>query len=125
MDWLVRHDTEVKSLHMTLVDVHPASLARVVVILSLLQQILDLNRQNRDESTKKEVELYATIFFVYTSMVMPDYCCEMWVFIDELQCTLVLNSLLVRPQSYSDRKDLGSTTTPSYTRTITLCTFGS
>lgn len=81
MDWSVRHDIlEVQNLHITMVDVHPASLARVLVILSLLQQIVDLDRQNRDESTEKEIELYATIFFIYTSMVMPDYCCQRWAF---------------------------------------------
>jgi hypothetical protein len=86
MDWTVRHTIEVENLHMTLVDIHPASLARVIVILSLLQQILNLDRQNREEATEKEIELYATIFFVYTSMVMPDYCCDMWVFVNEISC---------------------------------------
>ena len=62
--------------HCTLIDVHPASLARVLVVLSLLGQILE-TRRNGD--TTRGIELFATLFYVYTAMVMPTYCHQMYV----------------------------------------------
>lgn len=60
--------------HFTLIDVHPASLARVLIVLSLLGQILE-TRRNGD--TARGIVLFATLFYVYTAMVMPSYCHQM------------------------------------------------
>lgn len=61
-------------VHITLIDVHPASLARVLVVLSLLGQILE-TRQRGD--TARGTELFATLFYVYTALLMPGYCHQM------------------------------------------------
>ncbi|KIM41915.1 hypothetical protein M413DRAFT_71143 [Hebeloma cylindrosporum] len=55
-------------VHLTLMDIHPAPLARNLVIFSLLDQI----RLSKDSS--KRVELHAALFYLYTSIIMPDYC---------------------------------------------------
>jgi hypothetical protein len=61
-------------VHLTLMDIHPAPLARILVIFSLLDQI----RLSKDSS--KRVELHAALFYLYTSVLMPDYCHQMLVF---------------------------------------------
>lgn len=68
--------TDQLSVHMTLIDIHPATLARVIVIFALLQQILVARTKNEKS---KVVELHATLFYLYISTVMPDYCCQLWV----------------------------------------------
>ncbi|KDR74925.1 hypothetical protein GALMADRAFT_269119 [Galerina marginata CBS 339.88] len=55
-------------VHMLLVDIHPAALARVVLIFELLWQIL------LSENSIERLELKATLFFLYLSVVMPEYC---------------------------------------------------
>lgn len=60
-------------VHLTLMDIHPAPLARILVIFSLLDQI----RLSKDSS--KRVELHAALFYLYTSVLMPDYCHQMLV----------------------------------------------
>ncbi|KDR74060.1 hypothetical protein GALMADRAFT_269552 [Galerina marginata CBS 339.88] len=59
------------TVHMTLMDIHPATLARVIVILAILHQILQTRLSN---DKIKRVELHATLFYLYTSMLMPEYC---------------------------------------------------
>jgi hypothetical protein len=61
-------------VHLTLMDIHPATMARILVIFSLLDQI----RLSKDSS--KRVELHAALFYLYTSVLMPDYCHQMSVF---------------------------------------------
>ncbi|KAF8970584.1 hypothetical protein BDZ97DRAFT_1753793 [Flammula alnicola] len=59
------------TVHMTLVDVHPASLARIIIVLALLRQILEV-RLSEDKT--RRLELYTSLFYLYTSMLMPSYC---------------------------------------------------
>ncbi|KAF8968714.1 hypothetical protein BDZ97DRAFT_2056141 [Flammula alnicola] len=59
------------TVHMTLMDVHPASLARIIIVLALLRQILEA-RLSKDNA--RRLELYTTLFYLYTSMLMPNYC---------------------------------------------------
>ena len=56
-------------------DIHPATLARILVIFSLLDQI----RLSKD--SQKRVELHAALFYLYTSVLMPDYCHQLLVFL--------------------------------------------
>lgn len=62
------------SVHMTLIDIHPATLARVIVVFSLLHQILHARVTN---DNARKVELHATLFYLYTTMLMPAYCRKM------------------------------------------------
>ncbi|CAA7262627.1 unnamed protein product [Cyclocybe aegerita] len=55
----------------TLVDIHPATLARTLVMLRLLQLIMGF-RGSRDKILL--AELHATLFYVFNAMVMPEYC---------------------------------------------------
>ncbi|KAH6888964.1 hypothetical protein BKA70DRAFT_1442577 [Coprinopsis sp. MPI-PUGE-AT-0042] len=57
-----------KRLHLTLFDVHPSSAAKLVVIFQLLHDI----RTSKDPEEK--TELYATLTYLYSSIVMPPYC---------------------------------------------------
>ncbi|KAF9480632.1 hypothetical protein BDN70DRAFT_877325 [Pholiota conissans] len=59
------------NVHMTLLDIHPATLARLAIMLSILQQIIEARKKN---NVTKVVELHATIFYLFTTMLMPDYC---------------------------------------------------
>lgn len=66
--------TNAHEVRMTLMDVHPASLARVIVVISLIQQILH-TRLSKD--TARSTELFTTLFYVYAAHLMPDYCRQM------------------------------------------------
>ncbi|KAF9529061.1 hypothetical protein CPB83DRAFT_853145 [Crepidotus variabilis] len=57
--------------HFTLVDVHPAALARVVIIFALLQQIGQIRDSSHSHST---IELLATAFYIHTAVIMPEVC---------------------------------------------------
>jgi hypothetical protein len=57
-----------KRFHLTLIDIHPSSIARILLILQLLQNI----RSTKDANEK--MELYATVTFIYVALVMPPYC---------------------------------------------------
>ncbi|KAF9480633.1 hypothetical protein BDN70DRAFT_600662 [Pholiota conissans] len=57
--------------HMTLLDIYPTTLARFTIMLSLLQQILEEREKN---NITKVVELHATLFYIYSTVLMPDYC---------------------------------------------------
>jgi hypothetical protein len=59
---------------MTLVDIHPATLARLTIMWSIFQQILEARQKNNNT---KITELHATLFYLYTTMLMPDYCRQM------------------------------------------------
>ncbi|KAF9558523.1 hypothetical protein CPC08DRAFT_763920 [Agrocybe pediades] len=65
------HKTQTISAHMTLIDIHPATLARLAIVLKILHEIVATHRTN-DE--KKRTELHTTLFYVYTAMLMPEYC---------------------------------------------------
>ncbi|KAF8962201.1 hypothetical protein BDZ97DRAFT_1130396 [Flammula alnicola] len=60
-------------LHMTLVDIHPATLARTLIVLALVLRIIE-TRRNEGLQSQLELELHTTLFYVYMSLVMPEYC---------------------------------------------------
>lgn len=82
------------SVHMTLIDIHPATLARVIVIFSLIHQIL---RARVSKDNAKKVELHATLFYVYTTMLMPSYCRQMYVFLKKKSFSTTQSSDLRHP----------------------------
>jgi hypothetical protein len=55
---------------MTLVDIHPVQLAKVILILYLL---LEVEKSERDE---EKSAIYAVISYMYKSMLVPRYCCK-------------------------------------------------
>ncbi|KJA21534.1 hypothetical protein HYPSUDRAFT_41905 [Hypholoma sublateritium FD-334 SS-4] len=63
--------TNAFEVRLTLMDIHPASLARVIVVISLIQQVLHA-RLSKD--TARTTELFTTLFYVYATYLMPDYC---------------------------------------------------
>ncbi|KAH9476906.1 hypothetical protein JR316_0010822 [Psilocybe cubensis] len=68
-----KNETDRLSVHMTLVDIHPATLARVIVIFALLDKILVARTKNDQTSVD---ELHSTLLYLYISIIMPDYCCQ-------------------------------------------------
>ena len=56
-------------VHITLLDIHPTTLARDLCIFALLEQLLDT-----PNSKEKEAEIKATIFYAYLGVIMPSYC---------------------------------------------------
>ncbi|TFK37607.1 hypothetical protein BDQ12DRAFT_684969 [Crucibulum laeve] len=64
-------------VHMTLLDVHPATLARVLVVLYLVHLIEECNAGKKTTMLKTQptlFELQLTLFYMYTSLAMPSYC---------------------------------------------------
>lgn len=59
-----------KPAHMTLIDIQPASVARVIMVLSLLHQIAEAQLH---KDTDKRLLLYTTLFYLYSALLMPDY----------------------------------------------------
>jgi len=65
--------SDIPQLHLTLVEIHPATLARTLLIFELIERIsLAVNPM-------KELELETTLFYLYVSLAMPGYCEDMWV----------------------------------------------
>ncbi|KAF5319697.1 hypothetical protein D9619_008661 [Psilocybe cf. subviscida] len=65
-----KRSTAELAIHLTLVDVHPAPLARTLVVFALLQKILTA-KANGDEG--QYILLHATLFYMYNWHFMPDY----------------------------------------------------
>ncbi|KAF8876824.1 hypothetical protein BD779DRAFT_1695306 [Infundibulicybe gibba] len=57
-------------LHFNLLDIHPAPLARDLCVMLLLDQLLNVGK---DDATEK-AEILTTIFYIYVAVVMPSYC---------------------------------------------------
>ncbi|KAJ7068905.1 hypothetical protein B0H15DRAFT_139954 [Mycena belliarum] len=57
-------------VHITLLDIHPAALARDLCILLLLDQLVDTPTDN---STMR-AEILSTMFYTFAAAVMPEYC---------------------------------------------------
>lgn len=56
-------------LHITLVDIHPAAVARLMVVFALLQKSIQPGLSETDR-----LELEAIIFFTWGSYLIPDFC---------------------------------------------------
>jgi hypothetical protein len=65
--------SDIERLHLTLVEIHPATLARTLLIFELIERI------SLAENPMNELELETTLFYLYVSLAMPDYCEDMWV----------------------------------------------
>ena len=65
--------SDIPRLHLTLVEIHPATLARTLLIFELIERI------SLAENPVKELELETTLFYLYVSLAMPRYCEDMWV----------------------------------------------
>jgi hypothetical protein len=59
-----------ESLHLTLLDIHPVTIAKLLLIFHLLDEID--NASTEDD----KLELLATLTFMYMSMIMPDYAVQ-------------------------------------------------
>ncbi|KAF8962202.1 hypothetical protein BDZ97DRAFT_1920671 [Flammula alnicola] len=60
-------------IHLCLVDIHPATIARTLVMLAIIEKVLQ-TRKSGDET--RRAELHATLFYVLMAALMPDYCCK-------------------------------------------------
>lgn len=58
---------------MTLLDIHPASLSRVMLILALIRKSMTIR------SVTAKLELEATAFYIWSTFLMPDYCAKLYV----------------------------------------------
>ncbi|KAF6758074.1 hypothetical protein DFP72DRAFT_889855 [Ephemerocybe angulata] len=65
---LKRHE-KTPTMHLTLVDIHPATLARVMLVFALIRKLLRIPR-----SDERRLDYETTIFYMYTTILMPDYC---------------------------------------------------
>ncbi|KAJ7483291.1 hypothetical protein FB451DRAFT_1234002 [Mycena latifolia] len=57
-------------IHITLLDIHPAVLARDLCMLLLLDQLVD----TPDVSSTTKAEILSTMFYTFAGVVMPEYC---------------------------------------------------
>jgi hypothetical protein len=55
-------------VHVTLLDIKEHALARDLVVVFLLSKIMTCT------DTVEKLELQATVFYLYTALVMPQYC---------------------------------------------------
>ena len=58
-------------VHFALLDIHPTTLCRVLVALMLLDDLL-----NENHTSTEVIEIKATLFYVYTAVLVPSYCFE-------------------------------------------------
>ena len=56
--------------HMTALDIHPAVIARNLVLLLLLDQLV----VGQDITPEIKVEIIATYMYAFLGVFMPDYC---------------------------------------------------
>ncbi len=56
--------------HLTLLDIHDATIARDLSLLMLLHDL------NRTKDPMSRVEINATLMYMFTGMAMPSYCHE-------------------------------------------------
>ncbi|KAJ7891947.1 hypothetical protein B0H13DRAFT_2529459 [Mycena leptocephala] len=79
-------------VHVTLLDIKEHALARDLVVVFLLSKIMTCN------DTVEKLELQATVFYLYTALVMPQYChrrfCDA---AEEIQSKLVETGNKLRP----------------------------
>ncbi|KAJ7609070.1 hypothetical protein FB45DRAFT_945295 [Roridomyces roridus] len=57
-------------VHFTLLDIHPAALARDLCMLMLLNQVMGTPPQRAET----RAEIFATMFYTFAGVVMPEYC---------------------------------------------------
>lgn len=58
-------------MHLTLFDIYPATLARVMLMFALMRRA-----RQCDGDLRSEIE--ASVFYLSTTMLMPGYCHEMY-----------------------------------------------
>ena len=63
---------DIPRLHLTLLEIHPATVARTLLIFELIELI------SLTENPLEELELETTLFYLYVSLAMPGYCEDMW-----------------------------------------------
>lgn len=63
--------SDIPRLHLTLVEIHPATLARTLLIFKLIERI------SLAENPVKELELETTLSYLYVSLAIPGYCEDM------------------------------------------------
>jgi len=62
---------ELTNTHLTLVDIHPATLARTAVMFSIMYDIMSTSVVG---DRTRRAELYATLMYLFAGMIIPDYC---------------------------------------------------
>ncbi|KAF8968697.1 hypothetical protein BDZ97DRAFT_324231 [Flammula alnicola] len=60
-------------VHLTLIDIHPATLARNLVIFALIHRI------SLSEDDVEKLELQTTLFYLYLGLAIPEYCNEIFM----------------------------------------------
>ncbi|KAH6901879.1 hypothetical protein BKA70DRAFT_1307700 [Coprinopsis sp. MPI-PUGE-AT-0042] len=63
-------DEKLPKLHMTLLDIHPAALTRVMLVFTLIR------KGSAHEDINKHVETYAAAFYVWSTILMPRWASE-------------------------------------------------
>lgn len=61
-------------LHLTGLDIHPQAIARDLVMLLLLDEIVEGKL-----SKEMQTEVKATFFYMFTAAIMPSYCHQRFV----------------------------------------------
>jgi hypothetical protein len=71
-DELSKHQQKEFRLHLTLLDIHPTALARDLVIMLLLDDLVS----SRSKSKTETEEIKATAFYTFGAALMPPVCFE-------------------------------------------------
>ncbi|EPE32773.1 TPR-like protein [Glarea lozoyensis ATCC 20868] len=82
-------NTDKKSYHFTINDINKSALARDIVVVMLVEELMGL-----EKGTDEYLEVLSTIYFVYVAVIIPQYA------LDKMQATIskALNALESRQQ---------------------------
>ncbi|KAG2006704.1 hypothetical protein CC2G_014457 [Coprinopsis cinerea AmutBmut pab1-1] len=67
---LGKRGSDLPKIHLTLVDIHPAALARVMLVFAFIWRSMDT-------SAEVLMEIETTAFYVWSTIIMPDYCAKL------------------------------------------------
>ncbi|KAF5325654.1 hypothetical protein D9611_000806 [Ephemerocybe angulata] len=122
---LTQEQKDSVKIHLTLLDIHPATIARDVIFFMFLDQLVNMEVQISNAERKKErgkekaggnseitiedmklekLEVVTTLFYLYCGYMLPTYCYDRWV-----AAVKQLHAIISRPVT-----SVGGPSLPSY-----------
>jgi len=67
---LSKHQKTVVRFHLTALDIHPTTIARDLILLLLLNELVD----GQTVAPETKAEIIATYMYAFVGVMTPDYC---------------------------------------------------
>ncbi|KAF6743653.1 hypothetical protein DFP72DRAFT_827356 [Ephemerocybe angulata] len=96
---LTQEQKDSVKIHLTLLDIHPATIARDVIFFMFLDQLV-----NMEDMKLEKLEIVTTLFYLYCGYMLPTYCYDRWV-----AAVKQLHAIISRPVT-----SVGGPSLPSY-----------